>query len=155
MGKSPRETKKSIKGIAGLDYVEIKNVPMTIDAEFGNLIDSSTIEQIERLVAKELITARIPIRGMEVLFLRSIFGLSQRELAEKIGLSHVSIFKWEKAKIKPLDIVNEIALKVLAAGMLGLKIPASIEAFVGQRVTPKKLIVDFADSGTKHKKKAA
>lgn len=152
MGKEPRETKKTVKGIEGLNYVEIENVPMTIDVEFGNLIDSSIIEQMERLVAKELIIAQIPLRGMEVHFLRSIFGMSQRDFAEKLGLSHVAVFKWEKAKTKHLDIVNEIAVKVLVAGMLGLKIPASIDTFVGHGEVPKKLVIDFAE-GVKHWRK--
>jgi len=155
MGKESRETQKTVKGLEGLDYVEIKHVPMTVDAEFGNLIDSSVIEQMERLVARELITEQIPIRGMEVKFLRCIFAMSQREFAEKLGLSHVSVFKWEKAKNKHLDVVNEIAVKVLVAGLLGLKIPASIDTFVGHGDFPKKLVVDFAESGTKHRRKTA
>lgn len=155
MGKESRETKKTVKGLEGLDYIEIKHVPMTIDAEFGNLIDSSVIEQMEHLVARELITERIPIRGLEVKFFRSIFAMSQREFAEKLGLSHVSVFKWEKSKNKHLDVVNEIAVKVLIAGLLGLKIPASIETFVGHREFPEKLVVDFAEIRTKHRRKIA
>lgn len=66
----------------------------------------------------------------------------------------ISVFKWEKATTKHLDVVNEIAVKVLVAGMLGLKIRASIDTFVGHSDFPKKLVVDFAD-GKKHRRKAA
>ena len=155
MGNETREIQKTVKGLEGLDYVEIRNVPMTVDAKFGNLIDASTIEQMEHAVAKELIIQRLPIRGMEVKFLRSIFALSQREFAEKLGLSHVSIFKWEKNKNRRLDVVNEIAVKVLVVGILGLEIAASIEMFVGQGEFSKKLILDFGSGVAKHRKKSA
>ena len=143
MGKEIREIQKTVRGLEGLNYVEIRNVPMTVDAKFGNLIDASTVEQMERAVATEMIIKRLPIRGMEVKFLRSIFALSQREFAEKLGLSHVSIFKWEKNKNRRLDVVNEIAVKVLAVGLLGLKIVASIDALVGQSEFPKRIVLDF------------
>ena len=155
MGKETREIQKTVRGLEGLDYVEFRKVPMVFDAEFGNLIDASVIKQMERSVAKELITQRLPVRGMEVKFLRSIFALSQREFAEKLGLSHVSVFKWEKNKLRRLDIVNEIAVKVLVVGLLELKIPASIETFVGQNEFPKKLIIDFGHGMAKSRKKSA
>ena len=148
MGKESHKIKKTVKNVSGLEYVEVKHVPMTVDPEFGNLIDSAIIERMERLIAQELILRRLPLRGREVKFLRSIFALSQREFAEKLDLSHVAIFKWEKRLNGSLDRVNEIAVKVLVADLLGLKVTASLDSLVGQGVFPKKLILDFSEAPT-------
>jgi len=148
MGKETRKRTihKTVRGVGNLDYVEMRNVPMTVDSELGNLIDSKTIQQIESSVAKALIQRNLPIRGQEVMYLRSILGLSQRDFAKELGLSHVAIFKWERAKKKPLDRVNEIAVKVFISGQLSLKITASLEAFVCRGMHPKRLVLDYAET---------
>ena len=156
MGKQTRAAiYKTLKGIGRLNYVEVRNVPMNVDPELGNLIDAKVIEQVERLVAKALIEKNLPIRGQEVEYFRGIFALSQRDFAKKLGLSHVAIFKWEKAKNKPLDLVNEIAVKVFISGELDLRIHASLETLACHTDPLKKLIIDYSESSARASKKAA
>jgi transcriptional regulator with XRE-family HTH domain len=143
MGTNYREIKKTLKGVGLLPYVEVKNVPMRIYKQHGEVIYSQVLGEIERATGREIILRRLPIRGQEVLFFRHILGLSQRELAEKLGLSHVAILKWERAKGKRLEIINEIAFKVLMAGLLQIKILASLESLTGKAEFPKKLLIDY------------
>lgn len=151
MGKESREVRKTLKGVGNLDYVEVKNVPMKSYPGYGESVDAQVLSDIEKQVAKELIIRRLPARGLEVEYFRSVFGLSQRDFAEKLGLSHVAILKWEKAKRKPLDLVNEVAVKVLVAGLLGLRVPASIETFSTEHDLPKKLILEYSEGSSKTK----
>ena len=155
MGKRPREIKKTVKGLANLDYVEFHHVPMSVNEEFGNLVDADVIKQMERQAAQEIIKSNLPIRGQEVSFFRSIFALSQREFAEKLGLSHVAIFKWEKAKNKRLDLVNEVVVKILVAGLLGLEITAALDNLVSHQKSPEKLELNFSDAHNRVKRKTA
>ena len=152
MGKNSREIRKTLKGVGNLDYVEVKHVPMKSYAGYGDSVDAHVLAEIEKQVARFLINERVHARGLEVEYFRNIFGLSQRDFAQKLGLSHVAILKWEKAKHKPLDLVNEVAVKALVAGMLGLKLPASIEALSGEGEFPKKIVLEYSTSGVKSKK---
>jgi DNA-binding transcriptional regulator YiaG len=143
MGARYREIKRTLKGVGSLSYVEVKNVPMRVYEEHGETVHSKVLGEIEQLTARELILRRLPIRGREVSFLRGMLAMSQREFAAKLGLSHVAILKWERAQGKRLDIINEIAVKTLMAGQLGLKVVASIKNLVGEEDAPKKLMLDF------------
>ncbi len=145
MGKTLKKIKKTLKGIGNLSYVEIRHVPMAHDPDYGFGIHSKILGEIEKSVAQELIVGRYRIRGQEVSFLRSVFALSKRQLAEKLGLSHVAIVKWEKSKNKPLALVNEVTIKALMSGLLGLKMPASLDNLVGKHDIPKKLVLDYED----------
>lgn len=156
MGKETRKTiYKTLRGVGNLGYVEVRNVPMSVDAELGNLIDSRVIERVERLVASTLLQKNLPIRGQEVAFFRTIFALSQRDFAEKLGLSHVAIFKWEKAKNRRLDLVNEIAVKVFVSGQLNLGILASLETLACHVDAPKRLVLNYSEAIARNTRTAA
>lgn len=155
MGKETRKTIfKTLKGVGSLNYIEVRDVPMRVDAELGNLIVSHVIERVEKLAAQALVTNNIPIRGKEVYFIRNAFSLSQREFAEKLQLSHVAIFKWEKAKNRRLDLVNEVAVKALVSGMLGLDVSASLDTLVGHGAVPKRLVIEYSEESTKPRRAA-
>ena len=143
MGAQYREVKRTLKGVGSLPYIEVKNVPMRIYEEHGETVHSKTLAEVEQLAAREIILRRLPIRGREVGFFRGMFAMSQREFAAKLGLTHVAILKWERAQGKRLDMINEIAVKTLMAGLLGLKVSASIENLVGDGDAPKRLTLDF------------
>ena len=144
MGTKYREVKKTLKGIGSLDYVEVRNVPMRIYETHGEVVHSKVLGELEKMVAREIISRRLPLRGYEVQFFRQIFALSQRALAEQLGLSHVAILKWERAKGKRLDKVNEVAFKALMAGMLNMNISASIDALYGPDQETSRLLLDFS-----------
>ncbi len=54
--------------------------------------------------------------------------------------------KWEKAKTKYLETVNEVAVKALVAGLLGLNVPTSLGTFVDRGQFPMRLRIDYRES---------
>ena len=96
--------------------------------------------QIERQVAEALLEYQVPIRGVEIQFLRQSFGLSLKEFGAHLDLSDVAILKWERKLLSRVAFVNEIAVRALIAQRLQLPYDAS-ELF--EEETATKVIVDF------------
>lgn len=136
---------RTLKGFMNLDYIEIRNVPFTESKRFGRGTDAETLKRVERHVAHALIAGRRPLRGAEVLFFRRVLGISQKQLGEKLGYSDVAILKWERAKVKRLDPVNEVAVRALMAGLFGVKLLGTFDALLGDGKASKKLVLDFEE----------
>ena len=112
-----------IEKFCGLEWVTITGVPCR-DTKFGNAIASRTLQMIEVKVARYIVENRVPIRGAEVKYLRKTFGFTLDKLGTELGFSSTAIFKWEKARDRQLERVNEVAMRVWAAEKLGIDIPA-------------------------------
>jgi DNA-binding transcriptional regulator YiaG len=112
-----------IKGIGGLNYIEIRGVPVRKKEGIGEVIEVPPIE-LERFVAAELIKANVPLRGLEVSFLRKVLGMSMDQFARKLGLTAASVFKWERNATRRLARVNEFAVVGLASSELGISPPS-------------------------------
>ena len=141
MGK--KNVLKTMKGIGNLDYPEIHGVPMIIDDEFGESIHAQVLGDVELLVATEILSQRLPIRGAEVAFIRKALGLSRLEFAKGLHLSDVAVLKWERAASKRLVPINEIAVRAYFAPRLKVKIPGTFNDLMGVDATPKKLQLQF------------
>lgn len=129
-----------------LDFVEIRHVPYVESKRFGKGTDAETLQKVEYLVARALITERRPLRGAEVRFFRSILGMSQKQLGAKLGYSDVAILKWERKKSKRLDPVNEVALRALMAGLFDVKLLGTFDSLLGNNKSAKNLILDYRDA---------
>ncbi len=90
------------------------------DLEFGLLVDSKVLKQMEIRIGEELLLQKRPICGREVEFFRKIFGMSRRDFASQIGLSDAGVLSWEKASTKRLLPMSEIAIRVYFAKRLSL-----------------------------------
>jgi len=134
---------RTLKGFMNLDYVEIHSVPYVESSKYGRGTDAEVLKKIERMIATALITQRRPLRGAEVLFLRSVLGLSQKQVGAHLGYSDVAILKWERNKTRRLDPVNEVAFRALMAGLFEIKLIASFESLLGDKKAPKKLVLDY------------
>ena len=134
---------RTLKGFMNLDYVEIRHVPYVESARFGRGTDAAVLKQLERFVARAILSYRRPLRGVEVLFLRSVLGMSQKQLGSRLSYSDVAILKWEKNKNKRLDPVNEVALRALMAGIFGVKLPGTFDALLGDDKSSKHLVLDY------------
>ena len=147
-----KQVLKTLKGVANLDYPEVHGVPMTVDDECGEGIHAQVLGEVEHLVAVEIISQKLPIRGAEVEFLRKSIGLSRLEFARGLSLSDVAVLKWERAKSKRLAMVNEIAVRAYFAQRLKVKLLGTIDGLMGIDETPKKLVIQFPQ---KSKRRAA
>ena len=134
---------RTLKGLMNLNYVEIRHVPYVESKRFGRGTDGEVLKKLERQVARAILSQRRPIYGAEVLFLRSVLGISQKQLGAKLGYSDVEILKWERNKQKRLDPVNEVAMRALMAGLFEIKLLGTFEALLGDDKSPKRLILDY------------
>ncbi len=134
---------RTLKGLMNLDYVEIHHVPFVESKRFGRGTDAEVLKKIELQVARALLSLRRPIRGAEVLFFRSVLGMSQKQLGSRLGYSDVAILKWERNKLKRLDPVNEVAVRALMAGLFEIKLLGTFEALLGDPKCPKRLVLDY------------
>ena len=106
--------KKTIHySICGLEYVFLKNAPVKM-TKFGEVLDADS-SAVELEIAKQIILQGVPLRGAEVQFLRKVLSLSLDKFGKKIGLSAPAILKWEKARKKRLQPINEVAVRALLA----------------------------------------
>ncbi len=144
---------KKLHGIGGLDYVEIRQVPMRTNADksIGDVI-TADMGDLERLVASEIIRQRIPVRGKEVLFLRKALGMSMEKFAGHLGLTAASILKWERASVKRLALVNEFAVRGFVAERLKMSTPVKFSDLNEAAESPRKMIATWKSS---EKEKAA
>ena len=133
----------TLKGFMNLNYVEIKHVPYVESKRFGKGTSAEVQKNVERLVVQAILTQRRPILGNDVLFLRSVLGISQKELGFYLGYSDVAILKWERNKAKRLDLVNEIAVRVLMAQLFKITLSSKFDDLLGDSKAPKKLVLDY------------
>lgn len=115
----------------GLEYVTVKLPISRSSKEQGDLIHAKSIQAAELAVAREIITRTIPLRGVEIQYLRKTLGQSLREFASLLGVSHAAVAKWEKQPKKRLDPVNEVAVRTLCAQLLNLELRGWFQELVG------------------------
>ncbi len=112
-----------------LDYIRFLDVPM-YSSEYGDVIDVK-FGLLEFLAAEAVLKMGIPIRGLEVKFLRKVAGLSMEKFANKLGLSSGTVFHWEKAAKETLAPVNEAAVRAFIAETLNVEISSHFSKLVG------------------------
>lgn len=132
----------TLQGWGSLKYVTITQVPIRHSAKHGDIIAISPFE-IERLVAIALIEKRVPICGRELKLLKSAIGISFADIASRIGVSKNSLVTWCKKEDQRLSVVHEIAMRVLASEILGVKLEATLDDLVADS-EEKNLIIQAA-----------
>jgi len=105
--------KEDIKGIGDLDYFVFKSVPMR-ESPWGPVIEVK-VQILEQLALRAIVIHRVPIRGLEVKFIRKALDLTIQAFAEKLHITHGAIQGWEKNRMARLLPINEIAVRSLIA----------------------------------------
>jgi DNA-binding transcriptional regulator YiaG len=130
----------TLKKYYGLEYVTVTGIPVRKTAH-GNVVDMDT-GLIEKAVAKLIIQEKVPLRGIEFNFIRKVLGMSLGRIGAELGISAPAVLKWERAKKKRLDPINEVAVRALMAEKLGVRIPGKFSLLLGDAKTPEKLTVN-------------
>ena len=125
--------------ICGLDYVYLANLPAR-QTTHGEVIDAD-LSAIEREIAGEIVRQGIPIRGAEVQFLRKSLGASLQKFGTLLSLSAPAILKWERARMKRLAPINEVAVRALMAELLGIELQGKFTTLRGNQGSPRRLAV--------------
>ena len=137
--------RENLKHPYGLDYVELVGVPMRRSKREAK-VDLRPLF-LERLIARAIVTRRIPIRGKEVKLLRAAAGLSLDKFARRLGITSGAVFHWEKAEATRLMPINEAAVRALCAEELAVDIPARFSELIG--IGPERLTLDVSRLGKK------
>ena len=66
-----------MENFAGLNWVTVTDIPAK-KTKYGEGVEADLHKKIEEQVATFIVQKRVPIRGMEVEFLRKTFGYSIR-----------------------------------------------------------------------------
>jgi hypothetical protein len=122
--------KMTMENFAGLNWVTVIGIPAQ-KTKYGEGIEADLLKKIEEKVATFIVEKRVPIRGMEVEFLRKTFGYSLGRMGSELGYSSTAILKWDRSKEKRLDKVNEIAVRTWAAEQLKLEISGRFSKLIG------------------------
>ena len=100
-GKAMRAAKKDYRyEEAGLRNVVLKDATVH-ECDCGERLPQ--LPQIHRLhqrIAEDLVAKQSPLTGEEFRFLRKAMGMSARELARLLGVTTVTISRWENNKEK-------------------------------------------------------
>jgi putative zinc finger/helix-turn-helix YgiT family protein len=75
------------------------------------------IQELHKLIARELITQENSLSGPEIRFLRKTMGLKSKNFAELLGVKNVSISRWEHGEFSPPEPTDRLIRLVYAANM--------------------------------------
>ena len=125
--------------LCGLEYVYLVNVPIGKDGK-EEFIDLPP-EEIDRMIAVEIIRQKVPLRGKEVLFLRKALKMNRNRWAEKLGVTASGILRWEEAGEKRMSKINEAAIRMLCAEELGIKLEPKWSRLATTEELPERLEV--------------
>lgn len=129
---------KRIKGYHGLEYIQLA-LPVK-QTKHGEVL-AIDIQEVDRSIAQALIRSQVPLRGVEVEFLRKTLGLSMAHFGAELSISGTAVMKWERAAKKRLDPINEVAVRALMAEAFKVKLPAKFSTLRGTEETPSELKV--------------
>lgn len=125
--------------LCGLEYVYLVNAPISVD-DGEEYIDLPP-EQIDTMIASEIIRQGAPLRGREVLFLRKALKMNRNQWAKKLGVTASGILRWERSTDKRLSRINAAAIRMLCAEELGIKLDGSWSGVIGGEESPVRLEV--------------
>jgi DNA-binding transcriptional regulator YiaG len=125
--------------LCGLEYVFLMNVPIGKDGD-EEFIDLPP-EEIDSMIATEIIRQKVPLRGKEVLFLRKALKMNRNRWAEKLGVTASGILRWEEVGEKRMSKINEAAIRMLCAEELGIKLATKWSMLATTEELPERLEV--------------
>ena len=104
---------------AGLEGVTLVEAPALVCSTCGAVaLEGEVIEGALEELTRQIFREGDELRPREAAFLRRELGMTQPELAERLGVSRPTVARWETGE-EPLGRVQSLALRTLAAWHLG------------------------------------
>jgi len=98
---------------SGLENVILVRAPVYVCRQHGlQAVALRNVLAIHAAIARKLLELRRPLRGPEVRFLRKHHGWSQAELARRLGVTEVTVSRWE-TEATPIGPANQQRLYLL------------------------------------------
>jgi DNA-binding transcriptional regulator YiaG len=106
-----------VSALVGLDQVFlVKTTALACDRCGSVSLDGSVVEALIESLAR-IIVGQDELRPKEVRFLRELLGMTQAALAERLGVTRVTVARWETAE-GDVGTVSSLALRTLVAWQL-------------------------------------
>lgn len=121
--------------VRGIPYLRVVGIP-TRETQ-GGTAWTLELAAVERMFAAALIWLRVPLRGVELKYLRKALGLSLAALGQELGVSDVTVLNWEKAEEKRLDLTTEVAMRAFFAEKFGGPLSGTLTALRGTETAPE------------------
>jgi len=124
---------------SGLSNVVLVQAPVYVCSRHGvQAVALRNVLAIHAEIARALLSRKRPLRGAEIRFLRKHRGWSQRELARRLGVSEVTVSRWE-TETAPTGPANQQRLHLLftdpeAFAALQLTRPPRLKAVAPLRI---------------------
>ncbi len=84
---------------SGLKNVVLKGITVHECKECGEVLpEIQNVKQVHNWIAEYLVKKQSPLTGQEFRFLRKQLGMSANELAEFLGVTPVTVSRWENGK---------------------------------------------------------
>jgi DNA-binding transcriptional regulator YiaG len=118
---------------SGLTNVELFNVPVWVCANRHEEIEIPAVTQLHELLAHLIIRKPANITGGEIRFLRRRVGLQAEEFAERIGLTPVSLSRFENGQrrvSRRTDLLIRLSAAALIAARDNKPFPADLAPLV-------------------------
>lgn len=96
----------------GLDNVWLTNGYTIEEGDYGTTFSIDRAEELHQVIARAIINDKSPLRGQEVRFLRVAMNLSQDGLAKALGVDRLTVLRWERARDRPLSVMQDIAVRM-------------------------------------------
>lgn len=123
---------------SGLDNVYLVGLPRIADRAGDETITIPHINQLHRLLRREVAEKDTGLDHKEIRFLRSELGLTQAQLAQHVHKDTQTIGRWERGET-PIDGSSEAVLRAMALEDLG-----------GERIAIRELTLKSVQSTASH-----
>ena len=100
---------------SGLDDIWLANGYHEEETDYGSGFRIDNAAQLHHAIATSIVNDKRPLRGQEVRFLRVAMNLSQESLAKAIGVDRATVLRWERAREKPLSVMQDIVVRTTYA----------------------------------------
>src|SRR5512141_2023438 len=82
--------------LVGLDAVVLRSAPALVCDRCGHVMfEGKVVEEVTHELARLIVRHGEDLRPEEIRFLREVMGMTQAELAERLGVSRATVNRWE------------------------------------------------------------
>jgi DNA-binding transcriptional regulator YiaG len=99
----------------GLDNIWLANGVHREETPYGAGFRIEHASELHDAIATSIINDAHPMRGQEARFLRVALNLSQEGMAKALGVDRATVIRWERAREKPLAVMQDIAIRTTYA----------------------------------------
>jgi putative zinc finger/helix-turn-helix YgiT family protein len=118
---------------SGLTNVELLNVPVWVCPNKHQEVEIPAVTQLHELLAYLIIRKPAIITGAEIKFLRRRVGIQAKEFAQRIGLTPVSLSRFENGQrrvSRRIDLLIRLSAAALIAARDNKPFPADLAPLV-------------------------